>query len=161
MKTLAKEAHASENDEFGMKKGQCHHLPILNRLLNRDSIKLGWGSTESNRATGFFCNQGHSDWAAGEAQTCSGCRDGGSGAWRPPARLDFPLPWGDGLRKMPDGHVPSSGWTRRDTSSTKSLQPLIPIPWVTTRAQQHFHIPALIPPRAAPAPSSSAKQGTR
>lgn len=79
MRTLAKEARALENDEFGMKKGHSQSLPISKRLLERDSAKLGLESTESNRATGFFCNQGHSDWAAGEAQTHSSCRDGGDG----------------------------------------------------------------------------------
>lgn len=160
MRTLAKEARALEDDEFGMKKGHSHSLPVLKRHLERDSIKLGSESTESSRATGFFCNQGLSDWAAGEAQSHSSCRDGGVGDWWPAAPLDFPLPWGGGLRKMPDRHGPRTGWTRRDISSPNSLQPLIPI-LATARAQHHTNIPGLIPPRAASDPSSSAKHNTR
>lgn len=88
--------HALETrcTSLGCKKGRCRDLSILKRLLEKDSVKLVCRSTESNRATGCFCNRGHSDRAAGETQNHSGSRDGGGGDRQTPAQLGFPPPWG-------------------------------------------------------------------
>lgn len=133
--------HALETrcTSLGCKKGRSHDLSILKRLLEKDSVKLVCGSTESNRATGCFCNRGHSDRAAGETQNHSGSRDGGGGDRQTPAQLGFPPPWGRWVKEnarqtsAKDRLDQESPSIARGICSPRSLRPLSPSHGVTAR----------------------------